>query len=692
MSSTHPAPAENLLRHASSPYLLQHADNPVHWRSWGPQALAEAQATNKPILLSVGYAACHWCHVMAHESFEDAETAALMNALYVNIKLDREERPDIDALYMNALHLLGEQGGWPLTMFLTPRAEPFWGGTYFPPAPRWGRPSFRQVLQGVAEAFRADGDKVTQNVAALKQGLARMATASPGPLPDDAALERVALGLVRATDSAEGGMAGAPKFPNPPIFRFLWAMHYRLGRADCAEVVDLMLRRMSQGGIYDHLGGGFARYSVDAIWLVPHFEKMLYDNAQILDLLALAQAARPNPLFAQRAEETIGWLLREMLAETSPFAADPTPRAFAEDLIPRAFAATQDADSEGEEGKFYVWTATEIDALLGPDAPLFKATYDVTAAGNFEGHTILNRRTTPHLLGTPEDLRLARCRRTLLAVRDQRIWPGRDDKVLADWNGLMIAALCRASAVFNRPEWLAPARAAFALVAEAMTGPDGRLHHAMRHGKTSAAGLLEDHACMARAALALHEATGDAAYLRHAIAWAEACDQHFAAPDGGYFTSADDAGDVLVRGRTAGDNAVPSGNGILAEVQARLFHLTGETRWRLAAEATIGAFAGLERGLGAFPTLLAAADLLTRGATVVVAGPADAPATQALLRAALALPDPAVVVLRASAALPTDHPAAGKGEVADEPAAYLCRHGRCSLPVTTPQALAALAA
>jgi uncharacterized protein len=331
MSSTHtPLPPENLLRHASSPYLLQHAGNPVHWRSWGPEALAEAQALNKPILLSIGYAACHWCHVMAHESFEDPETAALMNALYVNIKLDREERPDIDALYMSALHMLGEQGGWPLTMFLTPQGEPFWGGTYFPPEPRWGRPSFRQVLQGVAEAYRSEGAKIAQNVAALKQGLARMAGANPGPLPDDAAFERIALGLVQATDSVEGGISGAPKFPNAPIFRFLWQMQYRLKRPECAEVVDLMLRRMCQGGIYDHLGGGFARYSVDAIWLVPHFEKMLYDNAQLLDLLALAQAAKPDPLFAERAEETVGWLKREMLAEGG------------------AFAASQDADSECE--------------------------------------------------------------------------------------------------------------------------------------------------------------------------------------------------------------------------------------------------------------------------------------------------------------------------------------------------------
>jgi uncharacterized protein YyaL (SSP411 family) len=673
MSSTStPLPTENLLRHASSPYLLQHADNPVHWRVWGPEALAEAQALDKPILLSIGYAACHWCHVMAHESFENPETAALMNRLFVNIKVDREERPDIDALYMNALHLLGEQGGWPMTMFLTPKAEPFWGGTYFPPEPRYGRPSFSQVLQGIATAYRVEGDKVLQNATALKGALDRMAAATPGTLPGPGVLEQVALGLVRATDHVEGGLGEAPKFPSPPIFRFLWQMRYRLGQPACAEAVELLLRRMSQGGIYDHLGGGYARYSTDAIWLVPHFEKMLYDNAQILELLALAHAAKPDPLFAQRAEQTIGWLLAEMLAEGG------------------AFAATQDADSEGVEGKFYVWTAVEIDALLGPDAALFRRIYDVTDQGNWEGHSILNRRDHPAPLPEDAEAILARCRAMLYEARAKRIWPGRDDKVLADWNGLTITALARAAAAFGRPDWIAPARRAFAFISEQMIAPDGRLHHAMRHGQPSAAGLLVDHAAMAQAALALHEATGEAAFLHRAIGWAEAIDRHFAAPDGGYHTSADDAADVLVRGRTAADDATPSGNGLIAEVQARLFHLTGEDRWRIAAETTIGAFAG-HQTLAAMPSLLLAADVLTEATTVVIAGdPAD-PRAGVLAAIALTRPDLATVLLRAPGAdtLPAGHPAHGKGPVAGAPAAYVCRNGTCGLPVTDPAALPA---
>jgi uncharacterized protein YyaL (SSP411 family) len=678
-------PPENLLRFASSPYLLQHADNPVHWRVWGPEALAEAEALDRPILLSIGYAACHWCHVMAHESFEDPETAALMNALFVNIKVDREERPDIDALYMNALHLMGEHGGWPLTMFLTPKAEPFWGGTYFPPEPRYGRPSFRQVLQGIEEAYRAEGGKVAQNVQALKGALARMAQATPGPIPGEEMLTRIALGLVQHTDKAEGGLGGAPKFPSPPIFRFLWQMRHRLGQPACADAVELLLRRMSQGGIYDHLGGGYARYSTDAIWLVPHFEKMLYDNAQLLELLALVHADRPDPLFAARAEETVGWLLREMVAEGD------------------AFAATQDADSEGEEGRFYVWSAEEVNALLGEDAPLFRRVYDVTPEGNWEGKNILNRRHAPERLSEEDEARLARCRALLLDARSRRVWPGRDDKVLADWNGLMIAALARAAFAFDRPDWLLPARRAFAFVAGRMHAPDGRLLHAVRHGQPSAgvpiqaaarpgwgpaAGLLEDHAAMARAAIALFEATGEAAYLGNAIAWADLVETHFAAPDGGYFTTADDAMDVLVRGRSAGDSATPSGNGMMAEVQAKLFHLTGNDRWRIAAETTIAAFAGSE-GLAAMPGLLVAADLLTEAATVVVVGDPAEPRARALATTAFGAPDLATALLRSVGAhdLPASHPAHGKGMVGGKPAAYVCRNGSCSLPVTDPALL-----
>ena len=668
-------PAENLLGSERSPYLLQHADNPVHWRPWGKAALAEARQMDRPILLSIGYAACHWCHVMAHESFEDDGTAALMNKLFVSIKVDREERPDIDHIYMSALHALGERGGWPLTMFLTPDGEPFWGGTYFPPEARWGRPSFRQVLQGVATAWASGDAAVLRNCEALGQALVRMSEPTPGEAITPAMLEAVADALLASTDRERGGLGSAPKFPNPPVFRFLWQEYARTGRDDAAAAVRLLVRAMSQGGIYDHLGGGYARYSTDAEWLVPHFEKMLYDNAQILELLALVAAEAPDPLLAERAEETVGWLLRDMTAER-----DGEGRA--------AFAASEDADSEGEEGRFYVWSADEIDALLGPSSPAFRAAYDVTAAGNWEGSTILRRVGAQRDAAAEADL--ARSRAILLQARSRRVRPGRDDKVLADWNGLAVAALCRAGSVFDRPDWITRAGEAFDFVRHAMAAVGGRVAHAFRHGAVTAVGLLDDQAAMAQAGLALFEATGEAARLRQAQGYAQAALDWFADTDGSFFTTASDAADIpAARPRTAGDNATPSGNGVMAGVFARLYHLTGEPRWRDAAEAVGRAFSGAERALAGMPGLLAAADLLENMATVVVAGPADDPASRALARVVLTAADPAVCLLRADGGveLGPDHPAYGKTAPGDRAMAYVCRGGTCSLPLTDPAAL-----
>ena len=658
----------NLLRHETSPYLLQHADNPVHWRPWGAAALSEAAEANKPIMLSIGYAACHWCHVMAHESFEDPQTAALMNTLFVNIKVDREERPDIDHLYMSALHALGEQGGWPLTMFLAPDGSPFWGGTYFPPEPRWGRPSFRQVLQGVAGAYR-EGDKmVAQNTNALRNYLRSQAQAQTGDLPTPKHLDAVANAYLGLNDADYGGLKGAPKFPNPPIFRFLWQNAFRTGDDAGQAALHLMLQRMSQGGIYDHLGGGYSRYSTDAVWLVPHFEKMLYDNAQLLELLALAHAHRPSPLYAARAAETVTWMTRDMTAEHVDGRA--------------AFAASEDADSEGTEGKFYVWTGAEIDSLLGAGAAAFKRAYDVTPAGNWEGHTIL-RRVTPE--GSPaEAADLAHARNLLFEARAQRVRPGRDDKVLADWNGLAVAALARAAVVFDHPEWLSRAEQAFDFVLTQMGAPDGRVQHAWRLGRVTAAGLLDDQAAMARAALALFEATGDATRLAQAERIVRSTGEKFADGHGGFYTTADDATDVpLARPRTAADNATPAGAGVIAEVLARLYHLTGDPAWREQAEAALRAFTDVER-ISSMPGVLAAADLLEEAATLVIAGDPTDPHAQSLTATALRAPDPAVVVLRAPRpdALPEGHPAHGKGPLAGTPAAYLCRRNVCGLPIT----------
>lgn len=690
-------PPRNLLAAETSPYLLQHADNPVHWRPWSEAALAEARTTGKPILLSIGYAACHWCHVMAHESFENPAIAALMNRHFVNIKVDREERPDIDAIYMQALHLMGEHGGWPLTMFLTPDAKPFWGGTYFPPEPRFGRPSFPQVLETIARIVHEEPDKVAHNVEALTRALAAMARSRPGPGIGPAQMEQAAATLLRTIDRRDGGLQGAPKFPQSALFRFLWAEHRRSGNRGARAAVMLTLERMSQGGIYDHLGGGYARYSTDARWLVPHFEKMLYDNAQILELLALLAAAEPDaaaypaPLWRARAEETVAWLVREMLV---------TP---AEDGT-AGFASSLDADSEGEEGKFYVWTDAQVRSVLksagfDPDAiERFCRAYDVTPEGNWEHKVILNR-TASAEADPAEEAGFARAREALFANRAGRIPPGRDDKVLADWNGLMIAALARAGHVFRRPDWLALAARAFAFVARHMDAgeaPEGamgggrRLWHSWRNGVVRVPGLLTDYASMIRAGVILAGATADPAPLRAAEAWARAAFALFADADGAFFTAPADAADVILRAKDATDNAVPSGNGMMADALVRLFLVTGEDRYRAAAASLITAYAGgaVEQPW-AHPWLLVAADMLERGAAVVVAGTPDDPGTQALLAAAHAVPELGVTVQLAGADLPPSHPAAGKGPLAGRAAAYVCRAGTCGLPITEPDALRA---
>ena len=370
--------AANQLDKETSPYLLQHAGNPVDWRPWGVAALTQAQAADKPIMLSIGYAACHWCHVMAHESFEDEAIAALMNELFVNIKVDREERPDLDAIYQSALALMGERGGWPLTMFCTPAGEPFWGGTYFPPAARFGRAGFPDVLRQIARIYRSEPDKITQNVVAVRDALTGLSQPRQASIVTLADIGTIAEKLAGNFDPAHGGLRGAPKFPQPSLLRLLWLAHTQTGAAAARDAVTLSLDKMAQGGIYDHLGGGFARYSVDDVWLVPHFEKMLYDNAQLIELYTLLWQETACALHAQRVAETVAWVLRDMVNADSG-----------------AFSATLDADSEGVEGKYYVWTPAEIDALLGDDVLAFRAAYDVRDGGNWEGTTILNRSHAP---------------------------------------------------------------------------------------------------------------------------------------------------------------------------------------------------------------------------------------------------------------------------------------------------------
>ena len=668
--------SENLLRHETSPYLLQHKDNPVHWRAWGEEAFEEARRSNRPVLLSIGYAACHWCHVMAHESFENPEIAALMNDSFVCIKVDREERPDVDSIYQHALALLGQQGGWPLTMFLTPDGEPYWGGTYFPPESRWGRPGFPDVLRGMASAWRSDPEKVGKNVEAIREALAKLSRPERGGGISIETTDLIAKRLTREIDPFDGGLGGAPKFPQYGVFGLMWRAWKRTGLEPHRRAVMTTLVHMCQGGIYDHVGGGFARYSVDERWLVPHFEKMLYDNALLVELLTLVWQDTRTPLFEQRVRETVGWVLREMIA---PGEGDDA-----------AFAASLDADSEGEEGRFYVWTEAEIDALLGPDAPLFKRTYDVTAAGNCEGRNILNRLHALEPLGAAEEETLARCRATLFEARERRMRPGWDDKVLADWNGLMITALARAGAAFDEPEWVKSAERAFATVSRRLTATDGRLRHSYRLGRQMHPATLDDYASMIRAALTLYEITGDDDCLGQALAWIHQVESHYADPAGGYFLTAADTGLLIARPKTAADNPTPSGNGMLAESFARLFHLFGDDEWRRRAEVTIRAFSGeIERNFLPLATLINANELLQSGLQVVIAGERDAPGTRALLAAArsLSLPTAVIVTVPPGSALPEGHPASGKGEIDGHAAAYVCEGPVCSLPLTDPERL-----
>ena len=564
----------NHLSDQSSPYLRQHKDNPVHWYTWGPEAFDAAKQQNKPILLSVGYAACHWCHVMAHESFENDAIAGLMNDLFINIKVDREERPDIDHIYMNALHMLGEQGGWPLTMFLTPKRDPFWGGTYFPSTPKYGRPSFPQVLQQASRTYREDPDRLAHNVTALKEGLKQLSAPKAGGVLSVEILNTTSNALVNSIDDQYGGTHGAPKFPQPNFFRFLWNTYKRTGDTSYRSAVLITLDSMCQGGIYDHLSGGFARYSTDEYWLAPHFEKMLYDNALLIELMTDVHKETKSSLYMQRIYETITWLLRDMK--------NGQDEAF-------GFAASFDADSEGVEGKFCVWSEAEIDTLLGDASPIFKEAYGVTADGNWEGHNILNRSHNMAFLSDTEEAGLRASRIKLFEQREKRIQPVRDDKVLADWNGMIIAALAKASNEFNQAVWMDEAESAYTFVKTQMNNT-GRMHHSWCAGKADHPATLDDYAQMARAALVLYETTTQNRYLKDAIEWVVTLYNHYwDTEDGGYFISADDTTDTIVRPKTAQDSAVPAGNGVMVEVLARLFFITGNSDYEDQANQLISA-------------------------------------------------------------------------------------------------------
>jgi uncharacterized protein YyaL (SSP411 family) len=668
----------NRLADETSPYLRQHQDNPVHWWAWGDDAFTAAKAEDKPILLSVGYAACHWCHVMAHESFENADIADVMNRQFVNIKVDREERPDVDAIYQKALAATGEQGGWPLTMFVTPEGKPFFGGTYFPPTFRYGRPGFIDVLERIADVYRTDRKTVDEQAGKLTAHLAHVKQEELQEFLSLTTLDDAAANLIDHFDPVDGGFGGAPKFPMAAVFEFLWRAFCRSSEPKYGDMVTLTLDRICQGGIYDHLGGGFARYSTDQKWLAPHFEKMLYDNAQLIDVLALVWLETKSDLYFTRVQETVAWLTREMMGENG------------------AFAATLDADSEGEEGRFYVWSASEIETVLGTDAALFKDVYDVTTDGNWDGKTILNRiDSAGRTLSANEEKKLATARVKLFAARAPRVRPGRDDKVLADWNGLMIQALARTGMIFDQPAWIDLGRSVFDAIVSTMTWTDDegrtRLSHSLCGGRLQHVDMLDDYANMISAALALASATGDEYLTAQAITWANLVHALFWNEDGhGYYFTASDAEHLIVRTTSVTDTATPSGNGTMLTVLAKLFHGTGDDRYRVRAKAVIEAFD--VDAMRHFPhtcAFLNGYEMFVDALQVIVVGDRQDENVQMLLRAAFKGSHPNLILATVDAtdALPAGHAAFGKTQVDGTAAAYVCRGPVCQAPVTTADAL-----
>ena len=552
----------NRLANETSPYLLQHAHNPVDWYPWGDEAFAKARTEDKPVFLSIGYSACHWCHVMERESFEDPALAGILNREFVSIKVDREERPDVDSIYMEAVQMMTGHGGWPMSMFLTPDGRPFYGGTYFPPDDRHGMPSFRRVLAHVADAYRTRKKDVEEAATEVQQALGRALTTARGSVTAERSLlDRAAARIAQGYDPDNGGFGGAPKFPPSMALDFLMQVSYRTGDVQLREIVTNTLVKMARGGIYDQVGGGFHRYSVDAHWLVPHFEKMLYDNALLARLYTRAWQWTKDPFFAQIANETLGFVQRELMSDSG------------------GFFSTLDADSEGEEGKFYVWSRAEVLDILGEDGPAFCDLYDITERGNWEGHNILNMPRDPDPKLADLALR-GKCK--LYGVRSKRVWPARDEKMLSSWNGWMLAAFAEASVAFGRYGDVVRRNADFLL---GRIDANGRL---IRHAKI--AGLLEDYSGVAWGLTLAYEATGERRYLDAARGLADQIlERFFDEANGGFFDTPIDHERLITRPKDLFDNATPSGNSVTCDVLLRLAVLFGEDRHARAATGALDA-------------------------------------------------------------------------------------------------------
>ena len=675
----------NRLINETSPYLLQHAHNPVNWNPWGEEAFAEAKRENKPILLSIGYSACHWCHVMEHESFENEEIAALMNENFVNIKVDREERPDLDQIYMSAVQMMTHHGGWPMTVFLTPDGVPYYGGTYFPPEDRHNMPGFPRVLIALATAYRERPDEISETAISIQRELERLSSAQESnELLTTKLLDDAYRGIVKNYDSINGGFGGAPKFPPAMVLEFLLRTYYRLGTAEALQIVSYTCRKMAEGGIYDQLGGGFHRYSTDSRWLVPHFEKMLYDNALLSRLYLHHYQVTQDDAARQTAEGIFDYVVREM---TSPEG---------------GFYSTQDADSEGVEGKFFVWTETEINKLLDDhDAKLFNDYYNVRAEGNFEEANILNVTRSlgevakSHKLTESELVAvLERSRQILFEARELRVKPDRDEKILTAWNGMMMASFAEAGAILNRKDYTEVARRNAQFLLESLR-KEGLLLRTYKDGSAKLNGYLEDYAFLGEGLLTLYETTGESKWLEECLSISEKMVEEFwDESTGGFFFTGKSHETLIVRSKDFFDNATPSGNSVAAEVLLRLALLTDNEDYRRRATTVLRLTAqAMTRYPAGFGRILSALDFyLSSPKEIAIIGDSEADATDLLKREVWNRFLPNKVV---GLGQPNQPQAAqlvpllrDRNPLDNQPTAYVCEHYTCKNPVTNPAELA----
>jgi uncharacterized protein YyaL (SSP411 family) len=670
----------NRLAEETSPYLLQHADNPVDWYPWGPEALERARMEDKPIMLSIGYAACHWCHVMAHESFEDPATARILNENFVSIKVDREERPDLDSIYMQAVQALHGHGGWPMTVFLTPFGEPFYGGTYYPPQDRSGMPSFTRVLGAVLDAYRNKPDSVAETARRIGEvyGAARMQARSDGALSPPA-FDLAYRALTQTYDVRHAGFGSAPKFPPTMSLDFLLRYWRRTGTEHALEIATHTFRRMARGGIYDQVGGGFHRYAVDAVWLVPHFEKMLYDNALLARFGANLWQVTKDDEVHRVTEETIEWVLREMVSPQG------------------GFYSSLDADSEGHEGKFYVWSMAEVESLLGSDAPVIRDFYGITAGGNFEGENILHVRTDPSLAAARAgvsrslfDRIVLDAKATLYAARGKRAWPARDEQILASWNGLMLRGLATAARIFENDGWRKAAIRNGEFLANEMV-IDGRVRRSHSGSRKQSIGFLEDYAAVGLGFISLYELTFDARWIERARQLADAMIEWFWDDQlGAFFDTPGDGEKLISRPRDTSDNATPSGTSLAVDLLLTLSELLHDPEMKRRATFVLETVAtSFIRYPNSFGHMLGVADMSVYGAVeVAIAGvPGDKP-FRALEHEVASQYIPSLVL---AGGKPGNDIALMEGRSAPngKAVAYVCKSYECMEPATTPARLAA---